>query len=133
MKIRSGRKAQAEVIGAIFFIVLAMIVFSLFSALTAAQYSLARQAAAAQLVVGYRADESLSVSLSSGTVTVRNNGPTTAVMTYYIGVNGGTQQKISSLSQPIALAPRGTTTIVVSASFQSVGIVTSYGNIWWSS
>ena len=48
------RRAQAEIIGALFFIVLAMLVFSLFIALTAAQYSMARQAAEAQLVVGGR-------------------------------------------------------------------------------
>jgi archaellum component FlaG (FlaF/FlaG flagellin family) len=133
MKTRHRRKAQAEVIGAIFFVVLAMIVFSLFTALTAAQYSLARQAAEAQLVVGHRADESLSVSISSGSVQVRNNGPTTAVITYYIGVNTGGQQKIVGLSQAVTVAPRGTTTIAVSPSFQNVGVITSYGNMWWSS
>jgi P pilus assembly chaperone PapD len=127
------RRAQAEVIGAIFFVILAMIVFSLFTALTAAQYTLARQASEAQLVVGYKADESLAVSLSQGTVTVRNNGPTTAVMTYYIGVNGGGQEGIFLLSPSVAVAPRGTATISVSPSLQSVGVVTSYGNVWWSS
>jgi hypothetical protein len=126
------RRAQAEVIGAIFFIVLAMIVFSLFTALTAAQYTLARQASEAQLVVGYRADESLAVSLSQGSVTVRNNGPATAVLTYYIGVNGGGQQSIVVLSQTTSIAPRGTLTISVSPSFQMVGVITSYGNMWWS-
>jgi len=134
MKTRGkGRKAQAEVIGAIFFVVLAMTVFSLFTALTVAQYSLARQAAEAQQVVGHKADESLSVSLSSGSAQVRNNGPSTVIITYYIGVNGGGQQKIVSLSQPVAVAPRGIATIVVSQSFQSVGVMTSYGNMWWSS
>ncbi|MDG6937456.1 MAG: hypothetical protein JRN13_07590 [Nitrososphaerota archaeon] len=127
------RRAQAEIIGAPFFMVLAMAVFSLFMALTAAQYSMARQAADAQLVVGGKADESLSVSLGSGSVTVRNGGPTTAAIFYYIGVNGGGQQTIISLGQPVTVAPRGTSTISVSASFQSVGVVTSYGNVWWSS
>lgn len=126
------RRAQAEVIGALFFIVLAMIVFSLFTALMAAQYSMARQAAEAQLVVGGRADESLSVSLNSGTVTVRNNGPTTAAILYYIGVNGGGQQNVVAMSQAISVAPRGTSTFSVSPSFQSVGMITSYGNVWWS-
>lgn len=129
----SRRRAQAEVIGAIFFIVLAMIVFSLFTALTAAQYTLARQASQAQLVVGYRADESLAVFLSQGSVTVRNNGPATAVLTYYIGVNGGGQQSIVVLSQPTSIAPRGALTISVSPSFQRVGVITSYGNMWWNS
>jgi len=134
MKCRgSRRRAQAEVIGALFFIVLATIVFSLFTALMAAQYSLAKQAADAQLIVGGKADESLSVSLSSGTVTVRNNGPTTAAISYYTGVNGGGQQKIVALSQAITVAPRGTSTISVSPSFQSVGVITSFGNVWWSS
>ena len=41
--------------------------------------------------VGGRADESLSVSLSSGTVTIRNNGATTAAISCYMGVNGGGQ------------------------------------------
>jgi hypothetical protein len=132
MKTRRRRKAQAEVIGAIFFVVLAMIVFSLFTALTAAQYSLARQAANAQLVVGYRADESLAVRLNQGSVQVRNNGPTAAVITYYIGVNGGGQQTVVGLGQAVTIAPRGTATISVSPSFQSVGVVTSYGNMWWS-
>jgi hypothetical protein len=127
------RRAQAEVIGAIFFIVLAMIVFSLFTALTAAQYTLARQASESQLVVGYRADESLAVTLSQGSVTVRNNGPAAAVLTYYIGVNGGGQQSIVILSQPKSIAPRGTITISVSPSFQRVGVITSYGNMWWNS
>ncbi len=126
------RRAQAEVIGALFFIVLAMIVFSLFNALMAAQYSMARQATEAQLVVGGKADESLSVSLSSGTVTVRNNGPTTAAISYYMGVNGGGQQQIVTLDQAVTVAPRGTSTFSVSPSFQSVGVVTSYGNVWWS-
>ncbi len=130
---KTRRRAQAEIIGAIFFIVLAMIVFTLFTTLTVAQYSLARQAAAAQEVVGYRADESLAVSLSSGSVQVRNNGPTTGVVTYYVGVNGGGQQTIVGLSQAVAVAPRGTTTISVSPSFQSVGVITSLGNVWWSS
>ena len=127
------RRAQAEVIGALFFIVLAMIVFSLFIALMAAQYTMARQAAEAQLVVGGKADESLSVSLNSGLVTVRNNGPTTAAILYYIGVNGGGQQNVVALSQPVAVAPRGTSAFSVSPSFQSVGVITSYGNVWWSS
>jgi hypothetical protein len=130
MKVRR-RRAQAEVIGAIFFIVLATIVFSLFAALTAAQYSLARQTAAAELVVGYRADESLAVSLSAGSVQVRNNGPTTAVITYYLGVNGGGQESVIGLGTPIKIAPRGTSTFSVSPSFESVGVVTSYGNVWW--
>lgn len=125
------RRAQAEVIGALFFIVLAMVVFSLFTALMAAQYSMARQAADAQLVVGGKADESLSVSLNSGSVTVRNDGPMTAAIFYYIGVNGGGQQKVLALSQTVMVAPRGTSTISVSPSFQSVGVVTSYGNVWW--
>jgi len=134
MKTRGkGRRAQAEVIGAIFFIVLAITIFGLFTTLTAAQYALARQASEAQLVVGYRAGESLTVRLSQGTVTVRNNGPTTAVMTHYIGVNGGGQQSIEILNQSVAVAPRGIATIVVSRSFQSVGVITSYGNTWWSS
>ena len=127
------RRAQAEIIGALFFIVLAMIVFSLFTALMAAQYAMARQAAVAQLVVGGKADESLSVSLNSGTVTVRNNGQTTAAILYYIGVNGGGQQRVAALGQSIAVAPRGTSAFSVSPSFQSVGVITSYGNVWWSS
>ena len=131
MKVKS-RRAQAEIVGALFFIVLAMIVFSLFTALLAAQYSMARQAAEAQLVVGGRADESLSVSLSSGTVTVRNNGPTTASISYYMGVNGNQQQGLA-LGQAVTVAPRGTSTFSVSPSLQSVGVVTSYGNVWWSS
>jgi len=134
VKIRSRRRrAQAEVIGALFFIVLAMIVFSFFTALLGAQYVMARQAAAAQLLVGGKADESLSVSLNSGTVTVRNNGPTTAVITYYIGVNDGGQQRVVALGQAVAVAPRGTSAFSVSPSFQSVGVITSYGNIWWGS
>ena len=128
-----ARRAQAEVIGALFFIVLAMIVFSLFTALMAAQYSMAREAAQAQLVVGSRADESLSVTLSSGTVTIRNNGPTTAAVSYYVGVNGGGQQQVVALGQSVAVAPRGTSAFSVSPSFQSVGVITSYGNVWWSS
>jgi hypothetical protein len=134
MKARAKfRRAQAEIIGALFFIVLAMIVFSLFTALLAAQYSMARQAAEAQSVVGEKADESLSVSLGSGTVTVRNNGPTTAAISYYMGVNGGGQQQVVALGQEVTVAPRGTSAFSVSPSFQSVGVVTSYGNVWWSS
>ena len=134
MKVRGKcRRAQAEIIGALFFIVLAMIVFSLFTALTAAQYVMARQAADAQLVVGGKADESLAVSLNSGTVTVRNHGPTTAAILYYIGVNGGGQQKVVAVGQAISVAPRGTSTFSISPSFQSVGVITSYGNVWWSS
>ena len=110
-----------------------MIVFSLFTALLAAQYSMARQAAEAQSVVGGKADESLSVSLSSGTVTVRNNGPTTAAISYYIGVNGGGLQQVVALGQAVTIAPRGTSTYSINPSFQRVGIVTSYGNIWWNS
>ena len=131
MKVKS-RRAQAEIIGALFFIVLAMIVFSLFTALLAAQYSMARQAAEAQLVVGGRADESLSVSLSSGTVTVRNNGPTTAAISYYMGVNGGGQQQVVALDQTVAVAPRGTSAFPVSPSYQRIGVITSYGNVWWN-
>ena len=127
------RRAQAEIIGALFFLVLAMIVFSLFVALTAAQYVMARQAAKAQLVVGGKADESLSVSLSSGTVTVRNNGPATAAISYYIGVNGGGPPTVVELDQAVMVAPRGTSAFSVSPSFQSVGVVTSVGNMWWSS
>ena len=133
MNVGKSRRAQAEIIGALFFIVLAMIVFSLFTALLAAQYSMARQAAQAQLVVGEKADESLSLSLSSGTVTVRNNGPTTATIFYYMGVNGGGQQQVVALGQVVTVAPRGTSTFSVSPSCQSVGVVTSYGNVWWSS
>ena len=133
MKIGGRRRAQAEIIGAIFFIVLATLVFSLFIALTAAQYSLAKQAAEAQLVVGYKADESLAVTLNEGSVHVRNNGPTTVVITYYVGVNGGGQGKVVILDQPVTVAPRGSATISVSPSFQSVGVITSYGNLWWSS
>jgi hypothetical protein len=128
-----GRNGQAEIIGALFFIVLAMIVFSFFTALLGAQYVMARQAAAAQLLVGGKADESLSVSISSGTVTVRNNGPNTAVITYYIGINGGGRQTIDATNPQQAVAPRGTLTFSVSPSFQSVGVITSYGNVWWSS
>jgi len=47
-----SRRAQAEIIGAIFFIVLAMIVFGFFIALLGAQYSIAKQAAEAQLLTG---------------------------------------------------------------------------------
>ena len=133
MKVGKSRRAQAEIIGALFFIVLAMIVFSLFTALLVAQYSMARQAAEAQLVVGDRADESLSVSLNSkGTVTVRNNGPTTVAISYYLGVNGGGQQQVVALGQAVTVAPRGASAFSVSPSFQSVGVVTSYGNVWWS-
>jgi hypothetical protein len=132
MKVKS-RRAQAEIVGALFFIVLAMLVFGLFTALLAAQYSMARQAAEAQLVVGGKADESLSVGLSSGTVTVRNNGPSTASISYYMGVNGGGQQQVMTLGQALTVAPRGSSTFSVCLSFQSVGVVTSYGNVWWSS
>ena len=110
-----------------------MIVFSLFTALLAAQYSMVRQAAEAQSVVGGKADESLSVSLSSGTVTVRNNGPTTAAISYYLGVNGGGQEQVTALGWAVTVAPRGTSTFLVGPSFESVGVVTSYGNVWWSS
>ena len=133
MKTRKSRKAQAEIIGALFFIVLAMLVFSLFTALLAAQYSTARQAAEAQSVVGEKADESLSVSLNSGMVTVRNNGPTTAMISFYLGVNGGGQQQVVALGQAVTIAPRGTSAFSVSPSYLSVGVVTSYGNVWWSS
>jgi len=67
------------------------------------------------------------VSLNQGTVTVRNNGPTTAVITYYIGVNGGGQQTIAALSPQLAVAPRGTVTFSVSNSFKSVGEI----NLLW--
>ena len=127
------RRAQAEIIGALFFIVLAMIVFSLFTALLAAQYSMARQAAQAQLVVGGKADESLSVNLSSGTVTIRNNGPATAAIFYYMGVNGGGQLQVVALGRAVTVAPRGTSTFLVSPSLHSVGVVTSFGNVWWNS
>ena len=127
------RRAQAEIIGALFFIVLAMIVFSLFTALLAAQYSMARQAAQAQLVVDGKADESLSVNLSSGTVTIRNNGPATAAIFYYMGVNGGGQLQVVALGRAVTVAPRGTSTFSVSPSLQSVGVVTSFGNVWWNS
>jgi hypothetical protein len=127
------RRGQAEIIGALFFVVLAMIVFSLFTALLAAQYSMTRQAAQAQLVVGSKADESLSVSLSSGTVTIRNNGPATAAISYCVGVNGEGQQQVVALGQTFTIAPRGTSTLSVSPSFQRVGVITSYGNVWWSS
>lgn len=110
-----------------------MVVFSLFTALLAAQFSMVRQAAQAQLVVGGKADESLSVSLSSGTVTIRNDGPVTAAISYYIGVNGGGQQQVMALSQAVTVAPRGTSAFSVSPSFQSVGVVTSFGNVWWNS
>ena len=133
MKVGRSRRAQAEIIGALFFVVLAMIVFALFTALLAAQYSMARQAAEAQSVVGGKADESLSVSLSSGMVTVRNNGPTAAAISYFVGVNGGGLQQVETLNQAVTVAPRGTSTFSVSPSFQSVGVVTSYGNVWWSS
>ncbi|MDG6974085.1 MAG: hypothetical protein JRN27_07360 [Nitrososphaerota archaeon] len=133
MTARKSRRAQAEVIGALFFIVLAVIVFGLFTALMAAQYSMARQAADAQLVVGGKADESLSVSLGSGSVTVGNNGPVTVAIFYCIGVNGGGQQQVVALGQAVTVAPRGTSTFPVSPSFQSVGVITSYGNVWWSS
>ena len=132
MKVKS-RRAQAEIIGALFFIVLAMIVFSLFTALLAAQYSMSRQAAEAQSVVGEKADESLSVSLSSGTVIVRNNGPATIVISYYLAVNGGGQQQVLTLGQAVMVAPRGTSTFDVSPPIQRVGVITSYGNVWWSS
>ncbi len=132
MKTRT-RKAQSEIIGAIFFIVLAMVVFTLFTMLTAAQYSLARQAAAAQQIVGYRADESLAVTLNGGLATVRNNGPTTAVIAYLMGVNTGGQATVVGLGQTVVVAPRGTVTIAVNTSFQSVGMITSYGNVWWGS
>ena len=132
MKVKS-RRAQAEIIGALFFIVLAMIVFSLFTALLAAQYSMARQAAQAQLVVGGKADESLSVTLNSGTVTIRNNGPAAVAISYYIGVNGGGQPQVSALGQALTIAPRGTSAFSVNPSFQNVGVITSFGNIWWSS
>jgi hypothetical protein len=132
MKVKS-RRAQAEIVGALFFIVLAMLVFSLFTALLAAQYSMAKQASEAQLVVGGKADESLSVGLSSGTVTVRNNGPTTTSISYYMGVNGGGQQQVVVLGQAVTVAPRGTSTFSVSPSFLRVGVVTSFGNVWWSS
>jgi hypothetical protein len=128
-----SRRAQSEIVGALFFMVLAMIVFSLFTALLAAQYSMAKQASEAQLVVGGKADESLSVSLSSGTVTVRNNGPTTAAISYYIGVNGGGQPQVMTLGQAVTVAPRGTSAFSVSPAFQSVGVITTYGNVWWSS
>ena len=127
------RRAQAEIIGALFFIVLAMIVFSLFTTLLAAQYSMARQAAQAQLVVGGKADESLSVNLSSGSVTIRNNGPATAAIFYYMGVNGGGQLQVVALGRAVTVAPRGTSTFSVSPSLQSVGVVTSFGNVWWNS
>ncbi len=127
------RRAQAEIIGALFFIVLAMIVFSLFTALLAAQYSMARQAAQAQLVVGGKADESLSVNLGSGTVTIRNNGPATAAIFYYMGVNGGGQLQVVALGRAVTVAPRGTSTFLVSPSLHSVGVVTSFGNVWWNS
>ena len=134
MKLRGRpRRAQAEIVGALFFIVLAMIVFSLFTALLAAQYSMAREAAEAQLVVGGKADESLSVSLNSGMVTVRNNGPTTASISYYVGVNGGGQQQVVTLGQTVTVAPRGISTFSVGPAYQSVGVVTSYGNMWWDS
>ncbi|MDG6921315.1 MAG: hypothetical protein JRN59_07285 [Nitrososphaerota archaeon] len=132
MKVRS-RRAQAETIGALFIIALAMVVFGLFAALTAAHYSMARQAADAQLAVVGKAGESLSVSLSSGTVTVRNDGPTTAAISYYIGVNGGGQQQVVALGKAVTVAPRGTSTFPVSPSFQSVGVVISYADVWWSS
>ncbi len=134
MRVRGKpRRAQAEIIGALFFIVLAMIVFSLFTALLAAQYSMARQAAEAQSVVGEKAEESLSVSLSSGTVTIRNNGPTTAVISYYVGINGGGQQQVVAMGETVTVAPRGTSAFSVSPSYQSIGVVTSFGNMWWSS
>lgn len=108
-----------------------MVVFTLFTTLTAAQYSLAREAAAAQQVVGYRADESLAVMLNNGSADVRNNGPTTVVVTYYFGVNAGGPTTVVGLNKTIAVAPRGSAIMSVNSSFESVGIVTSFGNIWW--
>ena len=110
-----------------------MVVFTLFTTLTAAQYSLARQAAAAQQVVGYRADESLVVTLTNGSAAIRNNGQTTAAISYYMAVNAGGQATVVSLSQTVVVAPRGTVTIAVNTSLRDVGMVSSYGNVWWGS
>ena len=110
-----------------------MIMFSLFTALLAAQYSMARQATEAQSVVGEKAEESLSVSLSSGTVTIRNNGPTTAAISYYMGINVGGQRQVVTTGEAVTVAPRGISTFSVSPSYQSVGVVTTFGNVWWSS
>ena len=85
-----------------------------------------------QFVLDEKADESPSEGPSSGTVTVRNNGPTTAPISYYVGVNGGGQQQATALGQTISVAPPGTSGFSVS-SLQSAGVVTSYGNVWWSS
>ena len=84
-------------------------------------------------MVGGKADESLSVGLSSGTVTVRNNGPTTASIAYYMGVVSGGQEQVNALAEAILIAPRGTSTFSVSPSLQSIGVITSFGNVWWSS
>jgi hypothetical protein len=130
MKIR--RRGQAAIIGAIFFFVFAMAVFGAFAALVAVQYSMTRQATAAQLLVGGKVEESLTVTLKSGTVTVSNNGPNTAVITYYIGINRLGQQTIVATNPQPAVAPRGTITFSVSTSYTSVGVITSYGNMWWS-
>lgn len=72
------------------------------------------------------------MSLSSGTVTVRNEGLATASIFYNIGVTGGGQQEVVVLGQVEAVAPGGAS-FSVSPSYQSVGVVTSYGNVWWSS
>ncbi|MDG7030730.1 MAG: hypothetical protein JRN64_03355 [Nitrososphaerota archaeon] len=59
--------------------------------------------------------------------------PTTAAISYYLAVNGGGQQQVVALAQVVMVAPRGTMTFSVNPSFQSVGMMTSYGNVWWSS
>lgn len=137
MKVKK-RKAQAEVIGAIFFIILATIVFTIFASLTAAQYAMARASAQAQLIVGRKATENLVVTLdrTTRTVTIKNNGPATVSISYYIGLNGGGQPPTIGVPspQPFTIAPRGNKTLSgISPSIQQIGIVTSYGNIWWNS
>ncbi|MDG6991438.1 MAG: hypothetical protein JRM99_08505 [Nitrososphaerota archaeon] len=52
---------------------------------------------------------------------------------YYIGAKGGGQQEVVALGQAVTVAPRGTSAFSVSPSFRSVGVITSYGNVWWSS
>ena len=124
-------KAEASIIGALFIIVLLITSIVVISAITNSDTQYFNVNSKVAQIQATRGTEKAVVSYvsSTGVVTVNDTGANTLVINDAITISSsGTSSQAESLS----VSPNSAATFTVATGLKSVGIISSYGNTFWS-
>ncbi|MDG7041308.1 MAG: hypothetical protein JRN66_08650 [Nitrososphaerota archaeon] len=125
------QRGEASIIGALFIIALIVISVMAISSITNSEISYTTSNGKINQIQNLKGEERAVVSYSSstGVVTINDTGSTSLIITDLIQVSSS--GAVSTNTESVTLQPGASTTVTVTTGLSRVGVVSSYGNVFW--